>query len=138
MLRRASMGRSVDTAAIAAAVAAAVPTSSAIAALLQPSNGPYKTGELTGSLTYTIVGAQSNQRATLYGFTVTSDIACTVTWWSGATVALTDVHPLTASGNLTVSPGTVPTVRTNLDEALVLKCSSTTAKLRLTYWAESA
>lgn len=135
MLRRASMGRSVDTAAIATAVAAAVPNAAAIAALVQPSHGPGATGELTGQTTYSILGALSGKYVTLYGFTVTSDVACTVSWWSANVFAMTDTHPLQASGNWVVSPGTALTLRTNLQDALVLKCSSVTAKLRVTYWA---
>lgn len=119
----------------AAAVAVAVPTNADIAALLGPNQGPYKTGELTGSASYTILGTQSSQRVTLYGFTVSADIACTVTWWSGGVVALTDVHPLPTSGSWTVSPSTVPLLKTNLEDALVLRCSSVIAKLRVTYWA---
>ncbi len=119
----------------AAAVAVAVPTNAEITALLGPNHGPYKTGELTGSASYTILDTLSNQRVTLYGFTVSADIACTVTWWSGGVLALTDVHPLPASGSWTVSPSTVPLLKTNLEDALVLRCSSVIAKLRVTYWA---
>lgn len=119
----------------AAAVAIAVPTLAEIQALAQPSHGPGTTGELTGQTSYTILGFLSGQYVNLYGFTVTSDAACTVSWWSGNAFSLTDTHPLQASGNWTVSPGTAITFKTNLEDTLVLRCSSVIAKLRVTYWA---
>lgn len=137
MLRRIGRGPTVtvDTAAIATAVAEEVPTLAEVQALLQPSNGPYATGELTGSSAYVILAIQANRAAILYGFTVSSDIACTVGWWSGNSSPMSDTHSLPASGNWTVSPGGDKAFTTNLEEALILKCSSVIAKLRVTYWA---
>ncbi len=137
MLRRTGRGPTVtvDTAAIATAVAKEVPTLAEVQALLQPSNGPYTTGELTGASSYVILAMQSNAAVALYGFTVSSDVACTVGWWSGNMTSMSDTHPLAASGNWTLSPGAEKSFTTNLEEALVLKCSSVIAKLRVTYWA---
>lgn len=95
-----------------------------------------KTGELTGSTAYTIRNTSSAQYTALYGFTITSDIACTVTWWSANTTNISDVHSIAAGGNWTVAPDKNRPFKTNLEEILKLVCSSSAAKLRVTFWAE--
>lgn len=95
-----------------------------------------KTGELTGSTAYTIRTSSVGQYTALYGFTVSSDIACTVTWWSANTASLSDVHPIAAGGNWTVAPDKNRPFKANLEEILKLVCSSSSAKLRVTFWAQ--
>lgn len=95
-----------------------------------------RTGELTGALAYTIRSVISDKYTALYGFTITSDIACTVTWWSAATYNMSDEHPIAAGGNWTIAPDKNRPFKTNLDEILKLVCSSAVAKLRVTFWAE--
>jgi len=138
---------------VAAVVAAAVPDTADILAQVQAGIvaecaqfGAYrsllhlpdaaKTGELTGATAYTIRNVSSGQYTALYGFTVSSDIACTVTWWSADTANLSDVHPIAAGGNWTIAPDKNRPFKTNLEEILKLVCSAKSAKLRVTYWAE--
>jgi hypothetical protein len=97
---------------------------------------PARTGELTGSTSYEIRAIVSDKYTTLYGFTISSDIACTVTWWSGNTFNMSDTTPIQAGGNWTVAPTRNRPFKTNLEEAMKLVCSSSSAKLRITYWAE--
>lgn len=119
---------------VQAGIAAETGQFGALTALLQPTNGPYQTGEMTGNTSHLVLGFQSSKYITLYGFTLTSDIACTVTLKSGAT-SISEPTPIQAGGNWTLSPGVDKTFRCNYEDALLIACSSSAAKLRLTYWA---
>lgn len=97
---------------------------------------PARTGELTGSTSYDIRASVTDKYTTLYGFTITSDIACTVTWWSSNAYNMSEPTPIQAGGNWTIAPTRNRPFKTNLEEILRLVCSSSAAKLRVTYWAE--
>lgn len=125
--------------AIAAAVALEVPDADAIGDLLSPPNtGPFLSGALSGSTSYTIAAAVPGSYYVLYGFEITAVGASNIKlqWKNTGGTALGEEHTVPSTGQRVVSPGARESYKTAVGEGLVLAEPSAGATLHVTYWGE--
>lgn len=129
-----------DTADILAQVQAGIQAECAPGGAIESRVNPAllpKVKSLTGATSHLVESFVTDSYNRLWGFTITTDAATTVTWWSGNAASMSAKHELPANGEWTISRSGAVMFTTNLEDAILLKVSNASANIHVTYYHDA-